>query len=141
MAKDLANLVVKELAVKGSKQVLNSVNPVEALNNIATHFNQWQETKEREKTNRHEISAKRDVLVESIRADRDAFISNLEMNYRERAGVYSQMFKVLDSALESGNVEFAQMAMTGILEQIKNNPLPSFNEFKTAFDSGQALDF
>lgn len=141
MAKDLANVAFKELATKGTKQVLNSVNPLDAINNIANHVSKWQETKEREKTNRHAISAKRDVLIESIRADRDMFIQALEMNYRERAVVYSGLFKALDSALESGNVEFAALAMGGIVEQIKNNPLPSFGDFKQSFFSNQPLDF
>lgn len=141
MRKDLANLAFKELATKGTKQVLNSVNPLEALNNIAGHMQEWHKVKEQEKTNRHTISAKRDVLVESIRADRDAFIQALEMNYRDRAITYTGLFKTLDSALESGNVEIASLAMNGILEQIKNNPLPSFNDFKTSFFSNQPLDF
>jgi hypothetical protein len=141
MAKDLANLAFKELATKGAKQALGSVNPLDALNNIVDLVSKLQETKEREKTNRHAISARRDVIVESIRAERDAFIQALEMNYRERTFVYTGLFKTLDDALESGNVEIASLAMGGILEQIKNNPLPSFNDFKTSFFSNQSLDF
>lgn len=141
MAKELANVAFQQLAVKGTKQILNSVNPLEALNTIAGHVSEWQKIKEEEKTKRHAISAQRDVLVQRIQADRDMFLEALRENYKERAVVYSKSFEMLDKAIESGQIEIAQLAMAGILEQIKNNPLPSFGEFKQSFLSNQPLDF
>lgn len=141
MAKELVGVTVKQLAVKGTKQLLNSVNPLDALNNIANHVGEWQKIKEEEKTKRHAISAQRDVMVERIRAERDAFVEVLRENYKERAEVYNRSFNALDRAIELGNVEAAQLAMTGILEQIKINPLPSFGEFKQSFLTNQPLDF
>jgi hypothetical protein len=141
MANDLVNITAKELAAKGAKQVLNSASPLSAINDIAGHVQQWRTIKEQEKTKRHDISANRDIIIEDIRARRDVFIKSLEMNYRERATVYDNLFKALDSALESGNVDMASLAMGGIVEQIKNNPLPSFGEFQKAFMSNQPIDF
>ena len=141
MAKDLVEVGLRQVAIKGTKQVLNSVNPVEALTVIAGHVSEWQKIKEQEKTKRHAISAQRDIMVENIRAERDAFIELLKANYKERAEVYNRSFNALDRAIELGNVEAAQLAMTGILEQIKTNPLPSFGEFKQSFLSNKPLDF
>lgn len=141
MAKDLADVAFKELAVKGTKQILNTVNPIEALNNIAGHVADWKKVKEQEETKRHAISAQRDVMIENIRAERDVFLEALKANYKERAEVYNRSFNALDRAIELGNVEAAQLAMTGILEQIKKNPLPSFGEFKQSFLTNQPLDF
>lgn len=141
MAKDLENVAFKQLAIQGTKQVLNKVNPLDALNVIAGHVSEWQKVKEQEKTKRHAISAQRDILVQKIQADRDLFLEALRENYKERAVVYSKSFDMLDKAIESGQIEIAQLAMTGILEQIKNNPLPSFGEFKQSFLSNQPLDF
>lgn len=141
MAKDLVGVGLKQVALKGTKQVLNSVNPIEALTVIAGHVSDWQKVKEQEKTKRQAISAQRDVLAQQIQAERDVFLEALRLNYKERAEVYNRSFNALDRAIELGNVEAAQLAMTGILEQIKTNPLPSFGEFKQSFLSNQPLDF
>ncbi len=111
------------------------------INQLAGHVKEWQQIKEQEKTNRNEISAKRDFLIENIRAEKEKFLKTLELNYKERAEVYKNSFATLDKALESGNVEVASFAMNAIIEQIKNNPLPSFGEFKQSFLSNETLDF
>lgn len=141
MAKDLVNANFTKLAVKSTQQILKSVNPLDALNTIATHVSEWQRIQEEEGTKRNAISAQRDVLVQRIQADREMFLEALRENYKERAVVYCKSFDMLDKAIESGQIEIAQLAMAGILEQIKNNPLPSFGEFKQSFLSNQPLDF
>ena len=129
------------LASKGAKGILSKVNPLEAIDNIAKHVTDWQKVKQEEQTKRHEISAKRDVLVENIRAERDAFMVVLQANYKERSVVYNELFERLDQSIETGNMEVAQLAMSGIVEQIKSNPMPSFGELRTAIQSNQAIDF
>ena len=141
MANDVMIKSLKGVVVESSKQIVSKVNPLEALNNIANHVGEWQKIKEEEKTKRHAISARRDMVIEDIRANRDAFIETLKENYKERANVYNRAFDTLDKAIELGNIEAAQLAMTGILEQIKTNPLPSFGEFKQSFLTNQPLDF
>lgn len=141
MANDVIVKSLKGVVVESSKQIASKVNPLDALNNIANHVGEWQKIKEEEKTKRQAISSQRDVMVESIRAERDTFIKALELNYQDRAFVYTKSFEALDKALESGNIEIAQGAMSMILEQIKNNPLPSFGEFKQSFLKNQPLDF
>lgn len=141
MAKNLTVSAFKGLAGKATRQILSKVNPLDALSTIIGHVREWETIKETEQTKRHEISAKCNVLVEHIHAERDKFIYALEMNYRERSVVYSELFKRLDDALEVGNVEIASLAMQGIVEQIKNNPLPSFSDFKQSFLTNQPLDF
>lgn len=141
MANDVIMKSLRGVVVESSKQIASKVNPLDALNNIANHVGEWQKIKEEEKTKRHAISSQRDVMVENIRAERDAFIETLKANYKERAEVYNRSFNALDKAIEEGNVELAQLAMTGILEQIKINPFPSFGEFKQSFLTNQPLDF
>lgn len=125
---------------KGIK-VAGKVNPLDSINNISSHVLEWKQIKETEQTKREEIKAKRDVLIANIQAERDAFIENLRENYKERTYVYQNLFERLDSALESGQVEVAQLALSGIVEQIKTNPMPSFGEFRQALNAGSAIDF
>ena len=127
--------------ISAGGKVAGKVNPLDAINNIASHVTQWQQVKETEQTKRAEIDAKRDVLISNIQAERDAFIETLRANYKEREYVYRNLFDRLDAALESGQVEIAQLALSGIVEQIKTNPMPSFGEFRQALTSGSAIDF
>lgn len=121
--------------------VAGTVNPLDTVNNIASHLIRWQQITETERTKRAEIDAKRDVLVANIQAEREAFIETLRANYKEREYVYQNLFDRLDQALASGQVEIAQLALSGIVEQIKTNPMPSFGQFRQALISGSALDF
>jgi hypothetical protein len=129
--------VITKHASSGAK----SVNPIAALENITKHVTEWQNIKQQEKTKRLEISAKRDILIENIHAERDAFLEVLRLNYEERSKIYEELFSRLDQSLESGNIEIAQLAMSGIVEQIKANPLPSFGDFRKSIQGGPALDF
>ncbi|EGR2205844.1 TPA: hypothetical protein ACMDVK_004476 [Vibrio parahaemolyticus] len=141
MSSSLSMKSIGDFALKGTKSVASRVNPLDAIDNIANHVTTWQTIKQQEETKRHEISAKRDVLIENIRAERDAFMEVIQQNYKERAIVYKELFERLDQSISSGNIEIAQLAMSGIVEQIKNNPLPTYVEFKTALENNQPMDF
>ena len=54
---------------------------------------------------------------------------------------YQNLFARLDTALEKGQLEIAQLALSGIVEQIKTNPMPSFGEFRQVLTLGEAIDF
>jgi len=127
--------------IKGGKSAAKGVNPLEAIDNICKHVTTWQNIKQQENTKRVEIHAKRDVLIANIHSERDAFLTMLSKNYEERSVVYKELFERLDQSIESGNIEIAQLAMSGIVEQIKSNPLPSFGDFKSSLNGGPALDF
>lgn len=141
MSSSLSMKSIGDFALKGTKSTVSRVNPLDAIDNIVNHVTTWQTIKQQEETKRHEISAKRDVLIENIRAERDAFMEVIQQNYKERAVVYNELFERLDQSISSGNIEIAQLAMSGIVEQIKNNPLPTYVEFKKALENNQPMDF
>ncbi len=141
MSSSLSMKSIGDFALKGTKSAASRVNPLDAIDNIVNHVTTWQTIKQQEETKRREISAKRDVLIENIRAERDAFMEVIQQNYKERAVVYKELFERLDQSISSGNIEIAQLAMSGIVEQIKNNPLPTYVEFKKALENNQPMDF
>lgn len=140
----MAKEVVKQVSgilIKNGKQAIRTVNPLDAVENISKHITEWKRVQETERTKRTEIDAKRDIIVSNIQAERDTFIEMLKVSYKEREYVYKNLFDRLDAALETGQIEIAQLALSGIVEQIRTNPMPSFGEFRKALTSGTAIDF
>lgn len=90
---------------------------------------------EQEKTNRTEITARRDIALESIRAQRDAFSELMKYTFKERSVVLAKQFEALDFALANGNIEVVQSSLNAMVAVIQTSPFKNMQEMQTALGS------
>lgn len=137
--KDMINTGVQLL---GAAQQLGVVSgdPLAAINTFATTCNEIASIAKIvavEKTKRTEIIANRDVRIETIRAQRDAFMEYLNKTFDERSDNFEKIFDVIDNALENDNIEQLALGLDSL------NKLAAESPFKVLADInalGKALD-
>jgi predicted glycosyl hydrolase (DUF1957 family) len=86
--------------------------------------------RQQEMTKREAIRAEAEVRIEQIRANKEMFMSYIENSFKERAYVYKELFDRLDKGIENNDIHLIDVAMTGIVSQIKQNPLGDFKAFR-----------
>lgn len=142
----MSNQLVKlggDLGV-GSKDnfSLPRLDPVSGvLDTVLGHVTNMMSISEQGKTQRAAIEAQKDVMIEQIRAERDLLMFDLEQKYKERGLAYDAYFKVIDKALESGDIQALQLGLSAVVQTIQHNPLPSRDDIKTALEHKKTLDF
>lgn len=102
---------------------------VNFLGDLVSEVIGYLNSKETEKTKRIAIRAATDVKIEQIKATKEVFLSFIENEYKERANNYKELFERLDRGIESGDTKLMELAMMGIIEQVKKNPFETFSEF------------
>lgn len=128
----------------GSKNGLDlpKLDPVSGvLDTVLGHVTNMMAISEQGKTQRAAIQAQRDVFIEQIRAERDILMFDLEQKYKERGLAYDRFFKVIDKALESGDLQALQLGLSAVVQTIQHNPLPSRDDLRSALEHKKALDF
>jgi hypothetical protein len=85
---------------------------------------------EQEKTERAKIRAKRDVAVEAITAQKEVLLKYFELRFKERETALSKFFVQLDEGVKTRNDRLLDIALHGIVEIVKDNPLKDFAEFR-----------
>lgn len=128
-------------ALKNTKQLPGSVistaglppaKMMDGLNQVIHEVTEYLKLAELEETKRAEISARRDVAIESIRSQRELISEFLEYTFAERAQVISKHFEALDHALASGNVAVADAALKGMVGVIQSSPFKFLQDMQTA---------
>lgn len=102
---------------------------------VLTNITDYLKFAEQEQTNRTEITARRDVALASIQAQRDAFSELMKYTFQERSAVLAKQFEVLDFALASGNIEVVQSSLNAMVTVIQTSPFKSMQEMQTALGS------
>ena len=85
---------------------------------------------EQEKTERAKIRAKRDVAVEAITAQKEVLLKYFELRFKEREVSLSKFFVQLDEGVKTRNDRLLDIALHGIVEIVKDNPLKDFEAFR-----------
>jgi hypothetical protein len=77
---------------------------------------------EKGKTERQEISAKRDLALELIRNERALLTQYLTNRFGEKAVLYTGYFNLLTCALENQDMETTRVILENILEVYRDDP-------------------
>lgn len=101
------------------------------ISGIAECFRAMQE----EETKRRAIIANRDILIARITAEKEAILSYFSERFAERRAALDEFFELLRHAVDSGNNNQLNAALTGILGIIQDNPLDDFETFKQQFQN------
>ena len=91
---------------------------------------EYYKTRQEEQTKREVIWSKRDVLVTALNNEKETILAYFEHRFAERKGALEQFYHLLHRAVDTGDDKKLQVALSGILGIIQQNPLNDFAEFK-----------
>ena len=101
----------------------------DTISGIVDCFRSMQE----EKTKRQAIAAHRDVLTARITAEKEAILAYFDYRFAERRAVLDKFFELLHHAVDSKDDHLLNVALSGILGVIQDNPLDDFETFRRQF--------
>lgn len=84
--------------------------------------------KQQEETKREAIRTYRDTELEKLKNQKENFETYLQYVFQERKTNFDKFFQQLDIAIDTGNIELANIVMAGIIQQIQNSPLQGVQE-------------
>lgn len=96
---------------------------VDAATQIVDACREWMRVHETEKTKRTGIVAQRDVYIAEINKQRDVLIGHLRAAFAQQGKALDELFKRLDTALETGDPDLVAPVISGIVETVKTSPL------------------
>lgn len=101
---------------------------VKSIELISGSIERYKTVQEQEKTKREAIRAYRDVELGKLQAQKENFQKYIEAVFKERSNNFDEFFKRLDTAIETGDMQLANLVMTGIVNQIQSSPLQGIKE-------------
>ena len=99
------------------------------ISGIADYFRTLTE----EETKRQAIAANRDVLIARITAEKEAILAYFRERFAERRAALDEFFELLHHAVDGKDNHQLNVALSGILGVIQDNPLDDFETFKQQF--------
>jgi hypothetical protein len=111
--------------LEGMVSSLAAGNPEEAkevLNNFVTMAGEVQKFTEVQKTKRKDIEAKRDIIVERIKSQKEIILSYLEKTFDERKENFSKLFSIVDNAIENNNIQQLALSLDSINKLADSSP-------------------
>jgi len=129
-SKAIQKLPIKNMPLKNltGKMPPNPLALFTGLVEMATSVKDYLNTRETEITKREAIKHNANVQIEKIRSQKEIVLKFIEAEYAERSKVYEKFFVELDKAIETNNDRLVEVVMTGIITQIKENPLERFKK-------------
>lgn len=85
---------------------------------------------QQEKTKRADITARRDVALASIQAQRDVIMQAMDRTFQERAAVLQGQLNALEFAVREGNVDIVGLSLQSMIHVIQTSPFKSVGELK-----------
>lgn len=87
-------------------------------------------------TQRMGIAAERDVAIANIRAQREVLQEYLDRSFDERAENFSKLFDVVDSALETNNMQALALGLDSVVKLAASSP---FKDLRSIEETAAAL--
>jgi hypothetical protein len=106
------------------------VHVVDGVKNMVSDVTDYLKVAEQEKTKRTDITAKRDVALASIRAQREAISEMIQFTFQERASTLQKQFDVLDLAMAQGNAAIVDSSLRSMVQVIQSSPFKSIQEMQ-----------
>ena len=103
-------------------------------------FVDWRKSAGEQKTIRRQIEIEGRVRLERIRMECRLLDKYLKETFDERRMVLDKLLSVLDRALAEKDTRCLEIAVTGIVEVSRSNPIPSLQAFTAARAKGEVLE-
>jgi hypothetical protein len=112
------------------KKLFGAVPAVDKPLAVVSELLDYLKVKEQETTARLRIRAQRDVLVRALENEKEIILSYFQVRFAERKSALEQLFALLQTAAEKGEEKSLDIALTGIVTILKENPLGDLVEFR-----------
>lgn len=127
---------------KGMQMLATSAarNPAEAamvLKELVTMAGEVSKFTEVQKTKRKEIEAERDIYVSKINAQKEVMLAYLDKSFDERRGNFEKLFKVVDHALTTNNMQELALGLDSINNLAMSSP---FKDLASIESTQRALE-
>lgn len=119
MSKTLSN--IGKMVSKAPKP--SPAMAADAFQSLQTAFFDYKKTVAVEQTKRLDISARRDVELGKIQAQKEILELYLKESFKERSKQIEGLFLALDKGIDCGNMEVVGAAMSSIVAIAKESPL------------------
>jgi hypothetical protein len=103
-----------------------------ALNDIVSNVTEYLRVAQVEKTKRAAISAKRDIALASIRAQRESLSELLCYTFAERSAVLQKQFETLDRAIACGDPGTVELSLKAMLTVVQSSPFETIQKMQQA---------
>lgn len=107
----------------------------ECINSITGYLT----TKEIEKTKRTDIQARRDIAIESIKAQKELLLNLTNKVFDERQSTIQNSFILLDKAIDSKNNEIIDKMLGVILTTIQKNPIEQIQSLNNTLTDNNSV--
>lgn len=120
----MSNQLVKiNPAVKISTLKPSPTAAIEAFNLLVKEYSNYKQVVETERTKRQAIDAWSKAKAKETKVKKDFLQQYLVASFSERRYVIDEMFKRLDTGIETGNNQLITTAMTSISNIVQSSPL------------------
>lgn len=126
------------------KTIGKKVDPTYVFTEIIKLYKETERIIEEEKTKREEIKAKKEIKLESIRLQRDFFLSYLENTYDERSKNFKKLFEVIDDAIVKDNIQQLSIGLDSLNKLAAESPfkvIADINALSDALENRTEFDF
>lgn len=102
--------------------------PTEVVNELIHAVRECKKTEEIETTKREEIRAGRVLVITKIRNAREILEKVVDRTFDERGKVLDAQLKIMESALETGNMQTLNSALSAMVAVLQVNPIDNIAE-------------
>lgn len=103
---------------------------VDGVKGMVSDVTDYLKVAQQEETKRTEITAKRDVALASIQAQRETISELIQFTFQERAATLQKQFDVLDQAMAQGNAAIVDSSLKSMVAVIQSSPFKSIQEMQ-----------
>lgn len=130
------NGTTPSLGAEKVTMIVTGADVIGVFKTIVEQAGEVRKFEEVQKTQRADISARRDIAIAKIEAQKEALQSYLDKSFDERKENFSKLFAVVDHALETNNMQELAMSLQGILTLADTSP---FKDLQTVEATATAL--
>jgi len=103
-------------------------------------FVDWRKSADEQKTRRRQIEMEGRIMLERIKMECGLLDKYLQKSFEIREKSLEKLFSILDKALAEKDTRCLEIVVTGIVELVHSNPIPSFQAFQQARAKGEILE-
>lgn len=100
----------------------------DATQDMVSQITELMRIREVEQTKREEIVAQKEVALAAINAQKELILECMRHSFAERTAVLQQNFKVLDAALEKGDLSMLNLALSSMVQVIQTSPFQAIQQ-------------
>ncbi|MEK0211207.1 hypothetical protein WM019_03495 [Bifidobacterium mongoliense] len=116
--------------------IVTNADVIGVFKTIVEQAGEVRKFEEVQKTQRADISARRDIAIAKIEAQKEALQSYLDKSFDERKENFNTLFAVVDHALATNDMQELAMSLQGILTLADTSP---FKDLQTVEATATAL--